>query len=497
MRRVVHRSTATRPSAGARRVFGLTLGLLLAAAGTSTARVEESLGPLPWRSTGKVGFTVDAAVFPETVGDSLEVYVRVPPSTLAALELSGGGEKHLRVLVKVRNSFGASQNAAQEIDVTPSDSIAGFGKVVLLRFGVKPGKQRLNVRLEDVHSRKKGFAYMGRNVTEASEIEGTLEVAGASNGQRLSDLEYAWIEDSVSTPGAFVRAGRRVIPNPERLFGLFATDFKAFFRAAGPPGEPHAWASQARLLDGKGRIVAEQDSVYEPAQLLEGSVGVDLTHEPAGGYDLEVKVWNPNQADTLTRRTRWGVAWLPGAWLRSARAVEDEVHFLLTPEDEDSFALMNPGEQERFLEAFWLKRDPTPGTGANEARDEFLRRVALANRAYSRRGSVPGMFSDMGRVFIRYGEPSEVLKQVVPSGDNTLAQMIAELSATEDRDVGDVHQKGLGGDIRPYEVWIYEGLIPRPPDADPDSFRPLRRRMVFLFVDDQGVGDYRLRYSTE
>jgi hypothetical protein len=37
-----------------------------------------------------------------------------------------------------------------------------------------------------------------------------------------------------------------------------------------------------------------------------------------------------------------------------------------------------------------------------------------------------------------------------------------------------------------------------PPDADPNvGAPPRRRRLVFLFVDDQGLGRYTLRYSTE
>jgi hypothetical protein len=103
----------------------------------------------------------------------------------------------------------------------------------------------------------------------------------------------------------------------------------------------------------------------------------------------------------------------------------------------------------------------------------------------------------MGRTYIRYGDPSEILKQVIPSGDNTLSQALADIAQTEDRPVGDVHQKGLGGDMRPFEVWIYEGDIPPPVDADPTERRAHRKRMVFLFVDEQGLGQYTLRYSTE
>ena len=109
------------------------------------------------------------------------------------------------------------------------------------------------------------------------------------------------------------------------------------------------------------------------------------------------------------------------------------------------------------------------------------------------------MFSDMGRVFIRYGEPDEILHQVMPAGDETLTKELLEIIASEDRPTGDVHQKGPGGDTRPYEVWIYEGDIPLPFDTDPDAqaVRVNKRHLLFLFVDEQGLGTFTLRYSTE
>jgi len=150
------------------------------------------------------------------------------------------------------------------------------------------------------------------------------------------------------------------------------------------------------------------------------------------------------------------------------------------------------------MEDFWRRRDPSAGTAVNEAREAFLKRVAIANQHYGRSGLEPGMFSDMGRVFIRYGEPSEIQKQVMPAGDETVRQVIEELSFTENREVGGVAPQGLGGDMRPYEVWIYEGDIPAPIEADPGVSRSVRhQRLVFLFVDDHGLGDFRLRYSNE
>ena len=87
---------------------------------------------------------------------------------------------------------------------------------------------------------------------------------------------------------------------------------------------------------------------------------------------------------------------------------------------------------------------------------------------------------------------------MIPAGEETLTQMIQELALSEGRELGDIQQPGPGGDMRPFEVWIYEGEIPLPPDADLNTNRNVRhRRLVFLFVDEHGLGDYVLRYSNE
>lgn len=491
-----HAST-TRSPRGARRVSPPALALLAAvAAAPAPAAAEPAAGPLPWRVGGRTGFTVDAASFPDAAGHLVEVYVRVPPATLASLaRVQGSGR--LRVHARLKGGFGAtSQTVAEEFEIPAADSAPGFGKVVLLRFPARPGTQRLEVKIEDLHAPKRGIAYLGRRVFESAEVAGEFDVPPPRAGRSLSSPEFVWEEDSSVTAGPFAaRTGYRVVPNPERLFGLHATDLRVVFSARSA-GEPRGWSWRARLRDGEGRIVAERETTAAAAPTLSGRLVVDVRQEPAGAYDLEIAVWQPGVADTLARHARWSVAWRPESWFRNPRVLEDHVHFLLSADAEDRFVVMHPGEQERYLEHFWRERDPSPGTARNEAQEEFHRRVDLANRAYGR-GSIPGMFADMGRVFIRYGEPSEVLKQVVPAGDQTLLAVIRDLSLSEDRGLGEVHQKGLGGDMRPYEVWIYEGDIPLPPDSDPGVERSRRRRLVFLFVDDQGTGDFRLRYSTE
>jgi GWxTD domain-containing protein len=482
----------TRSRVGARLVLASVLALSVA--GPAGAASQDT-GPLPWRVGGRQGFTVDATAFPDSAGMSLEVYVRVPNGTLVALMRDAQGTAQLRVTARLRGVFGGAgkQEQTQEFVIESADSVGGYGKVIGLRFPVRPGTHRLFVRVDDVFSRKhKALAW----VSSAAQVEGDVRVAAPADGRSLSDLEFLWTERVGGRATVFKREGRTLLPDPERLYGLFAPDLRVAFVARSGAERPWRWT--ALVFDGGGRSIATRESTSTATRALQGVVTVDLSKVPAGGYDLELRVWQEGDGAPLVRRAHFSVAWQADSWLRNPREVQDDVHFLLGAEDEDAFALLSPGEQERRLEDFWKARDPVPETPENEARTTFLRRVDHANRSYTRPGLGKGMFSDMGRTYIRYGEPSEVLNQVIPTGDQTVDLIISQIVANEDRVIGDVSAKGPGGDQRPFELWIYDGPVGLPPDADPAvAGRVSRKRLVFLFVDEVGVGDYRLRYTTE
>lgn len=459
----------------------------------------EGPGPLPWRVRGQVGFTVDAAAFPDSAGHSLEIYVRIPPATIASLRRGEDGEARLKLSLRLTNRFGGRpQEASQEFTLGPADSAGGLGKVVLHRFTTRPGGHRLRVRLDDLLSQKRGIGYIGRKVTEAVTVEGGLIVPGPDAGRDLSDPEFVWAYGAASPGSAFRRGDRSTVPNPERLYGLLAQDLRAEFVArSASPDRPWRW--RARLLDGQGVAVAEQESTQAGSAVCLARVALDVSILPAGGYDLEVSAWQEGDAKPVVRRSHCSIAWLASSWMLDPADIDDVAHFLLSAEEEELFARMHPGERERFLDGFWRERDPTPGTAENEARNEFLARVRHVNQNFYGPGRARGMFSDMGRVFIRYGEPDEILKQVIPAGDQTLNEALRALESSEDRSTGDVHMKGLGGDQRPFELWIYQGNVGAPPDTDPAARRHIRsrRRLVFLFVDEYGYGNYTLRYTTE
>src|SRR5687768_7557164 len=62
---------------------------------------------------------------------------------------------------------------------------------------------------------------------------------------------------------------------------------------------------------------------------------------------------------------------------------------------------------QAFIDLFWAKRDPSPGTPINEFRDEFDARVKYADDNFTRQRT-KGSMSDRGKVLIIMGAPNRV-----------------------------------------------------------------------------------------
>ena len=72
----------------------------------------------------------------------------------------------------------------------------------------------------------------------------------------------------------------------------------------------------------------------------------------------------------------------PANWMNT------EVSMIATTEEIAAFnTLRFDEERQAFITNFWLRRDPTPNTAANEFETEFYRRVDFANDHFSRGGA--------------------------------------------------------------------------------------------------------------
>ncbi len=86
--------------------------------------------------------------------------------------------------------------------------------------------------------------------------------------------------------------------------------------------------------------------------------------------------------------------------------VDQDVVWIISPEERSAFRRLETDEERQmFIEQFWLRRDPTPDTRANELVEEHYRRVAWSNDRFT--AAIPGWQTDRGMVYIKFGPPDE------------------------------------------------------------------------------------------
>jgi GWxTD domain-containing protein len=85
---------------------------------------------------------------------------------------------------------------------------------------------------------------------------------------------------------------------------------------------------------------------------------------------------------------------------------EDVAYIITAEERRDFLALRTDADRDQFVEKFWQRRNPAPGTPENEFKEEHYRRMAYANQHFA--SSVPGWRTDRGRIYIVYGPPDEI-----------------------------------------------------------------------------------------
>lgn len=97
----------------------------------------------------------------------------------------------------------------------------------------------------------------------------------------------------------------------------------------------------------------------------------------------------------------------PGVTLDpDSRTFYETARLIMSGEEKDIFAhLPDQAARREFIQEFWDKRDPDPGTPENEFKTEFFDRIDFANRRF--REGDRGWNTDRGRIYIYLGPPDK------------------------------------------------------------------------------------------
>lgn len=94
-----------------------------------------------------------------------------------------------------------------------------------------------------------------------------------------------------------------------------------------------------------------------------------------------------------------------GGWIDTP-----EAYFATSDEINEWTRIRTDAEKQQFIERYWLRRDPTPGTPRNEFRELVMGRISTADQKFSL-DSRKGSTTARGMVFILFGSPSTLNEQ--------------------------------------------------------------------------------------
>ncbi len=427
------------------------------------------LSPISLAQPRFIPLNVDYAVFnAESETEYVEIYFSFLQQSLAyqLQDSSYIANFSARIIVTANDSifFEDSRNFYNTVD-NPAE-ISTFREFQYnFACQLAPGKYTVKIVLTDQNSASQGEYILD------------LSVANISNNLiEMSDIQLAAKIEASDNQTEFTKNGLLVVPNPSGTFhiGLPVLYFYAeVYNLPFSDGNPEFYSLESFISDIEGTVVRtfpkkRQQKPGKSVVLVGGNNIVTLNSAP---HFLYLKFTDETSGQVIEKRKRFNL-YKPSAEqiARAKAAAKDTMlssyvnftieqldkefaitEYLSTKEEQNLYEkLETTVEKARYLSEFWKKRDPNDSTPQNEFKENYFRRVQLANTSF-RTAFKEGWKTDRGRVLLLYSEPDEINRS--PSTSST----------------------------KSYEIWTYN-------DLDGGS--------IFVFADLQGFGNFELLHST-
>ena len=293
----------------------------------------------------------------------------------------------------------------------------------------------------------------------------------------ISDIQLASniLQDSQNQNSMFYKNSVEVIPAPTIVFGankpvvFYYSEIYNLNKAA----KDHNLKVFQIVYNSKGQLLSRKMKAFPSGLKSKVEMGsVVINKYPTDTYTLVLSVidssgnygvssskkffvYNPDiiaAKDTTAGRNTSSLSSEFGTM--SDEELDDiwaKSRYKAVPQEIKGFAKIKGEDGKRqFLYEFWKKRDTDVSTSENEAFREYLIRIDESNKRFGTMSKI-GWKTDRGRIYILYGEPSEIER--FPN------QM----------------------DKKPYEIWHYNDL---------------EGGVIFVFADLSGFSDYMLIHST-
>ncbi len=361
---------------------------------------------LPGPMTDWIETDVSLALFRPSEGSDylLHVHVSFPRARLFFLRRQSGSAEiwraqyEWRVVIRERNALGRGGGVYvdtielyEELQVSdPNERVRLFQQVTL-----PPGHYRVEVIVSDRHSVRSGreqqeviAAPWRAGEPGLSQIE-MLDPGIGRHERSFREVHEAHAGEVLST-----------LRNPEDA-SVVAFLFETYDIPAGS-------SIVYRLISDDGNeALSRQGLTPLGSMTIRDTLSTFGLEE--GRYSLQLQLEGPGDLSLTENRTirihRPLFAW--GDDLETTKA---QLSLFAGQDAVDVLEALPSAGRRAFLDSIWNSLDPTPDTGKNEVRDEFIRRLRYADDEW-RSGSRRGWDVDIGRIYIAFGEPDEILDE--------------------------------------------------------------------------------------
>ncbi len=254
---------------------------------------------------------------------------------------------------------------------------------------VPPGRYRVEVTVVDLNSVRRG----GRGV----EVEGFAYLAGEAGVSGLELME-------VPSPGEAGEAERHV---REVLAAArteeTATEVGLYLETYNLPPEARMIC---RLTDEAGAAVRSWERPAPVGMRVPVRDTLDIAGLIEGDYRLQISVEGVG-ARPLVREHPLYIQRPLLVDGQDREATLEQAGLFAPPEVVERLGILEEEARVAFMDSLWRDLDPTPETARNEVREEFIRRLRYAEQEWTV-GRRHGWRTDIGRIYVAYGEPDEV-----------------------------------------------------------------------------------------
>ncbi|MCB0722378.1 MAG: GWxTD domain-containing protein [Ignavibacteriae bacterium] len=416
---------------GRRLITAVILVLAIFATNRAFAQLENK--ELTNYGKDKEFFYLDPLIFynQENSSARLDVYVEVPMSNVQFIKKSS--EKRFEanleydiIITDQDNQIVSQETNTSKISKSNKEfkNASGSSEFIIKNFYLQPGDYDLQVEVVDKNS--------GTSHTKTTPIT----VGNFSEG----DLHFSDIM-MVSNYSYNAENKKTITPLVTRNVGDL-NKFYLFFEVYNNLDIPLQKSFRYEVYDKDNNEIMKGDINYVLSPGVNQKIEELKTDNMlSGDYKLIVKDNNDNTVAKKDFNFKW--SGLPISVKDLDLAISQTIYIATSDEyDKLKKAKTKEDKEKKFIQ-FWKSKDPSPGTARNELMQEYYKRIEIANERYS--NYFEGWKSDMGMVYIIYGDPSNI------------------------------ERHPFEGDSKPYEIWDYYDINRR-----------------FVFVDNTGFGDYRL-----